>query len=191
MFDATFDATADAMFDAIMPAGGSARRLGGADKPGLLLDGRPLLDHVLAAVAAAERVVVVGPTRPTLRPVQWRREAPIGGGPVAALAAAVVDVRAPQCVVLAADLPRVGPAVPVLLGALAGHDAAVLRTAGRRNFLAAAWRSAALRDALAGITEPAGVAARTLYDGCDVVEVEDVDGWGRDCDTWADLEALA
>jgi hypothetical protein len=32
---------------------------------------------------------------------------------------------------------------------------------------------------------------RTLYDGRDVAEVDDTDGWGRDCDTWADLEDLA
>jgi molybdopterin-guanine dinucleotide biosynthesis protein A len=178
------------MFDAIVPAGGAARRLDGADKPGLLLGGRPLLDHVLAAVAAAERIVVVGPARPTAVPVLWRRESPTGGGPVAALATGVADLIAPRCVVLAADLPRIGPAVPVLLDALGEHDAAVLVLDGRRNFLAATWRTAALRDAIAELADPAGAAVRTLYDGRDVVDIEDADGWGRDCDTWADLEEL-
>jgi molybdopterin-guanine dinucleotide biosynthesis protein A len=179
------------VFDAIVPAGGAARRLGGADKPGLLVDGRSLLDHVLAAVAGAARIVVVGPVRATSVPVRWRRESPVGGGPVAALAVGVAEVTALHCVLLAADLPRIGPAVPLLLGALGEHDAVVLVSAGRRNFLAAAWRTAALRDAIADLADPAGTAVRTLYDGRDVVEVEDTGGWGRDCDTWTDLEDLA
>ena len=53
----------DPPFDAVVLAGGAAARLGGADKPGLDLDGRPLLAHVLDAVAAAPRRVVVGPPR--------------------------------------------------------------------------------------------------------------------------------
>ena len=179
------------MYDAIIPAGGAARRLGGADKPGFLVDGRPLLDHVLAAAAGAARIVVVGPARPTALPVQWRRESPPGGGPVAALAVGVADLGAPYCIVLAADLPRIGPAVPLLADAALDHVAAVIVSAGRRNFLAAAWRTAALRDAIADLPDPAGAAVRLLYEGRDVVDVEDADGWGRDCDTWADLEEFA
>jgi molybdopterin-guanine dinucleotide biosynthesis protein A len=156
----------------------------------LLLDGRPLLDHVLAAVADAARIVVVGPERPTSVPVRWCREAPVGGGPVAAIAAGLAEVTAPVCVLLAADLPRIAPAVPGLLAALTGHDAAVLQSAGRRNHLAAAWRTPALRAAVAGIGGPAGAAARDLYLECDVAEVDDPGQWGRDCDTWADVEAL-
>jgi molybdopterin-guanine dinucleotide biosynthesis protein A len=178
------------VFDAIILAGGAARRLGGADKPGVLVDGRPLLDHVLAAAAQARRVVVVGPQRPTARPVLWRREFPPGGGPVAALGAGLPELSSPHCVVLAADLPRIAGAVPVLLAAVSGHDSALLVAAGRRNYLAAAWRTAALRDALAALPAPSGTPARALYEGRDVVDVEDAGGWGRDCDTWADLEAL-
>lgn len=178
------------MYDAIIPAGGAARRLDGADKPGLLVDGRTMLDHVLAAVAGAGRRVVVGPVRPTAVPVVWRRESPVGGGPVAALAAGLPEVAAPYCVLLAADLPRIAPAVPVLLAAVAGRDAAVLVADGRRNVLAAAWLTEALRAAVAQLPDPAGAAVRALYEGRDVAEVEDAGGWGRDCDTWADLEAL-
>ncbi|MEU6735450.1 DUF6457 domain-containing protein [Streptomyces physcomitrii] len=74
-------------FDAVVLAGGGARRLGGADKPGLRVGGRRLLDRVLTACAAAERTVVVAAPRPTVRPVRWTREEPPGSGPVAALAA--------------------------------------------------------------------------------------------------------
>ncbi|MFF8511565.1 DUF6457 domain-containing protein [Streptomyces sp. NPDC015492] len=75
--------------DAVVLAGGAARRLGGADKPGVRVGGRPLLDRVLAACRRAERTVVVGVPRPTVRPVHWTREDPPGGGPLAALDAGV------------------------------------------------------------------------------------------------------
>ncbi|MZF89845.1 NTP transferase domain-containing protein, partial [Streptomyces sp. SID5643] len=35
-----------ARYDAVVLAGGAARRLGGADKPGVRVGGRPLLDRV-------------------------------------------------------------------------------------------------------------------------------------------------
>ncbi|MEU7024604.1 DUF6457 domain-containing protein [Streptomyces sp. NPDC046203] len=72
-------------FDAVVLAGGSARRLGGADKPGVRVGGRPLLDRVLAGCRDARRTVVVAAPRATSRPVDWAREEPPGGGPVAAL----------------------------------------------------------------------------------------------------------
>ncbi|MEU7054400.1 NTP transferase domain-containing protein, partial [Streptomyces eurythermus] len=37
-----------APYDAVVLAGGAARRLGGADKPGVRVGGRALLDRVLA-----------------------------------------------------------------------------------------------------------------------------------------------
>lgn len=91
-------------------AGGAARRLGGADKPALPVGGRMLLDRVLAACAGAGSTVVVGPRRPTVRPVRWTREEPAGGGPLPALAAGLAALppshESPEVVlVLAADLP--------------------------------------------------------------------------------------
>ena len=75
-------------FDAVVLAGGSARRLGGADKPGLAVGGATMLDRVLAACADARTTVVVGPERTTARPVRGARERPPGGGPVAVIARA-------------------------------------------------------------------------------------------------------
>jgi molybdopterin-guanine dinucleotide biosynthesis protein A len=53
-------------FDAVVLAGGRSTRLGGADKPGLVVGRRTLLGSVVWAVTAAgaSRVVVVGPQRP-------------------------------------------------------------------------------------------------------------------------------
>jgi molybdopterin-guanine dinucleotide biosynthesis protein A len=202
------------MFDAIVLAGGAATRLGGADKPAIEVGGDTLLDRTLAAVSAARRVVVVGPPRPVPAGVRagrltsagvragrlmsgavragrliWCREQPPGGGPVAAIAAGFGRTTADAVVVLAADLPWIAPAVPRLLAALGDADVAVLVDAsGRRSYLAAAWRRTALRAALAATGGPAGVAARRLFDGVEVIEVLDSAGWAEDCDTWSDVE---
>ena len=182
------------MYNAIVLAGGAARRLDGAPKPQLEVAGVRLLDRVVAAVPGAARVVVVGPRQPVAREVTWTRETPAGSGPVAALAAglALVDapvVEAPAVLVLAADLPWIAGAVAPLLAALPADGAAVLVDAdGRRNHLAAAWRTASLRAALAALGDPVGAAVRAVFAAAaEVVEVPDPGGWGRDCDTWDDL----
>lgn len=178
------------VFDAVVLAGGRARRLGGVDKPGLVVGQLSLLDHVLDALRDAGRVVVAGPPRPTARAVRWCREDPVGAGPVAALAAALPLVTAATTVLAAADLPNLRPAVGPLLAAVGDADAAVLVDAdGHRNVLAAAWRTAALRDAVDRLPAPGGAPVRALYEGVAAVEVPDPAGWGRDCDTWADLAA--
>jgi molybdopterin-guanine dinucleotide biosynthesis protein A len=175
------------VYDAIVLAGGRARRLGGAAKPQLTVGGRTLLDAVVAAVAGAGRVVVVGPDQPVAAPVVWRREEPAGGGPVAAIAAGLPATDADVVVVLAADLPAIAPAVPRLLAALPERGAAVLADGtGRLNYLAAAWRRSDLAGALATVG-PAGASVRSLLAAVPVTAVPDGGGWGRDCDTWEDL----
>ena len=177
-------------FDAVVLAGGAAARFGGADKLGLDLDGRPLLAHVLDAVAAAERRVVVGPPRDVPPGVLVCREVPPGGGPVAALAAGIVHTNASSVVVLAADLPWIGPAVDRLLAGLEADniEAAILVDRnGRLNPLAAAWRRSTLLAALAR-EPPTGRAMRRLLAGVPLLLILDEDGWSFDCDTQADLD---
>lgn len=176
------------MYDAIILAGGTARRLGGVDKPALDVGGVSLLDRAVDAVAGAARIVVVGPRRPVVREVLWCREQPVGGGPVAAIATGLACTAAEIVVVLAADLPWVCPAVPVLLGALSSGNVAVLvDPSGRVNHLAAVWRRAALTAALKSVGDPDGAPVRSLLAGAEQILVPDTGGWGRDCDTWDDL----
>ena len=184
------------MYDALILAGGSARRLGGADKPAVDVGGRTLLEHVLVAVPDATRVVIVGPRRPLpaayAADVIWCVEDPPGGGPVAAISAGLSHTAADVVLVLAADLPSVRPAVPVLRAALGTGrvDVALLADpGGRDNHLAAAWRRDALATALAAVGEPAGVPMRALLQAAEVARVADVQAWGRDCDTWPDIDA--
>ncbi|GGO43158.1 hypothetical protein GCM10012286_26360 [Streptomyces lasiicapitis] len=145
-------------FDAVVLAGGRAARLGGADKPGVRVGGRALLERVLAACAGAGTTVVVAEPRPTGRPVVWAREEPVGGGPLAALDAGLRLTRADLVVVLSADLPFLREqTVRRLVAALCaaeGADGAVLTDPeGRDQPLVAVYRSAALRRGLGELAE--------------------------------------
>jgi molybdopterin-guanine dinucleotide biosynthesis protein A len=184
-------------FDAPVLAGGAGRRLSGADKAAIEIGGQTLLDRTIGAVADAKTIVIAGPARVSAAPdaerVRWCREEPPGGGPVAGLAAGLVHLRSNLVVVLAVDMPRVAPAVAALVAALdtgpAEAAAAVLVDRdGRRNFLAAAWRRAALEAAVAALPDAAGAAMRALYGQQTVVEVPDPTGWGADIDTVADFD---
>ncbi|HVX43370.1 MAG TPA: NTP transferase domain-containing protein [Mycobacteriales bacterium] len=176
-------------FDAIILTGGTARRLNGADKPALLVGGEPMVGAVARAVAAADRLIVVGPAHPALRPAVVTREDPPGSGPAAAIAAGLEHVRAPYVAVLAGDLPflRAGT-IAALLSAVDGHEVAVVRDAGGRSqWLCALWSAPALRRRLAG--DPAGRSMRSVYAGADVVPLDpaaEPPVW-FDVDTHADL----
>ncbi|MER5213978.1 NTP transferase domain-containing protein [Streptomyces sp. NPDC002838] len=180
--------------DAVVLAGGAARRLGGADKPGVRVGGRALLDRVLAACADARTTVVVADPRPTTRPVTWAREDPPGGGPLAALDAGLRHTTAEEVVALSADLPFLGGAtVRRLLTALraSGADGVLLTDAdGRDQPLVAAYRAPALRRELAALSEEhsglTGLPLRRLTAALDLTRVLDPVA-SFDCDTWDDI----
>lgn len=184
-------------FDGIVLAGGGARRLGGIDKPASLVAGRSMLQRAVDACAGAERVVVVGPRPPQdTRPVFLTRERPVGSGPAAALAAGLLQVKSPLVVLLAADLPRVDAAtVAELVQALDSAPPAVeavvpLDADGREQPMAAAYRAAALRDAVAASGDLTGMSLRVLVAGLSRVSPQRPALWGRlvDVDTPADLD---
>ncbi|MGW0331605.1 NTP transferase domain-containing protein [Streptomyces sp. NPDC003011] len=189
-------------YDAVVLAGGAAKRLGGADKPGVRVGGRALLDRVLGACADARTTVVVAEPRPTARPVTWTRERPPGGGPVAALDAGLRHTTAQDVVVLSADLPFLtAETVGRLLSALrTGTAEGVLLTDadGRDQPLVAAYRANALRrelTVLAGAASTSGSTAgggltglplRRLTAGLGLTRVPDPVA-SFDCDTWDDI----
>lgn len=198
-------------YDAVVLAGGAARRLGGADKPGLALAGRPLLDRVLDACAGAVATVVVGPRRDLGRPVLWACEDPPGGGPLPALAAGLRQTGAGTVLVFAADLPfltrATADALRAALATALARDADA-RTAdggaeavdgvvltdpnGRDQPLAAAYRTEALRHGLAAIAAEHstlhGLPLRLLTAGLTLVRLPDPTGSASfDCDTWDDV----
>jgi len=174
----------------IVLAGGAARRLSGVDKPALAVGGKPLLARAIAALAGAERVIVVGPRRAGFD-VVWTREREPGTGPVAALAAglAFVPPETEVVAVLAADLPGIRRStVDRLLGAIGEAAGAVLVDAsGVRQWLVGAWRVQALREALPDPVEHA--ALRKMLGVLDVVDVPAQPGEADDIDTPEDLES--
>lgn len=182
------------MYDVVVLAGGAARRLGGADKPGVRVGGRALLDRVLAACPDASTTVVVADPRPTARPVVWAREDPPGGGPLAALDAGLRHATARYVVVLSADLPFLQEATARLLLTVlrtGGADGVLLTDAdGRDQPLVAAYRIPSLRGELAALTKEhgslTGLPLRRLTAALDLTRVPDPVA-SFDCDTWDDI----
>jgi molybdopterin-guanine dinucleotide biosynthesis protein A len=142
-------------YTAVVLAGGKAARLGGQAKPQLIVGGRPILAAVLDAVADAERRIVVGPPQPVPPDVLLVREQPPRGGPVAAVRAGLAAVDSEVVAVLAGDLPFVtGALIGRLREQLTGDGVLVVDDAGRDQYLLGAWRTAALRAAVAGPQGP-------------------------------------
>ncbi|MFE4449075.1 NTP transferase domain-containing protein [Streptomyces sp. NPDC056796] len=184
-------------YDVIVLAGGAAKRLGGADKPGLQVGGRALLDRVLAVCAGAGSTVVVGGRRPTSRPVTWTREVPEGGGPLAALGAGVRHTGAEYVLALSADLPFLEDATIRSLLAAAGtgtHEGALCTDQdGRDQPLVAVYRAEPLRRELALLATEhgslSGLPLRLLTAELDLARVQAGPLASFDCDTWEDIAA--
>lgn len=195
-------------YAAVVLSGGTARRMGGADKASLVYAGRSLLVHALAAVAAAEPVVVVGPP-PDIGPERdpdtgldsgtgpgagrkflLTREEPAGGGPVAGLVAGL-DALAPAAptwvAVLAVDMPRVtADTLDRLRRAALGRDGAFLADADGRRQLAGVVSAAALDRVRPA--DPGGRPLHRLLGSLNLALVAAEGDEGRDVDTWADLD---
>jgi molybdopterin-guanine dinucleotide biosynthesis protein A len=172
---------------AIVLAGGRGRRLGGVDKPALRIGDRTLLDVALGAVAGAP-AVVVGPDRDVPPGVIVVREDPPGGGPAAAIVAGLAALPAPAAdalvVVLAADLPAVDAAtVRRLCVAVNGGGAVPVDRAGRRQWLAGAWRYRGLVAAARRRADWHGRSVRELLGPLEPVEVTGDEAATVDVDT--------
>lgn len=188
----------EAAFDAVVLAGGRGSRLGGPSKPEVVVGGRALLDHALAAVSDASRVVVVGPPSVARPGIPTVLEDPPDGGPVAGLAAglaalASLSSTSEYVVVLACDIPRAGAALPALRAATSadGVDGARLVSPdGHPQHLVAVYRSSALTAALLRLPTVHGASMRALTTGLTLVDVPDTDDSAADADTWPDVARL-
>ncbi len=141
-------------FGVIILAGGRGRRMGGQDKPGLVVGEDTLIASVTRAghAAGARQVIVVGPVRPGLPGVSFVREEPPGAGPVPALERGLAGASPTWVAVLAADLPFLRAShLTTLLAAAGDRPGAIgVDEAGRPQWLAGCWRTEALRQAMAG-----------------------------------------
>lgn len=199
---------------AVVLAGGRGSRLGGVRKAELLVDGTPLLVHVLAGVAGcAQRIVVGFPDLDVPAGVELTREDPPGAGPAAAIGAGVARIR-PETdwlLVLACDQPGAGAIVPPLIeaarAARADIESIFARTApdaaqaarapaggavgaaGRVEWLAGIHRLDALRGVIAARGETlADSSVRRLFAPLNQATIPAPPGSTRDIDTWDDHE---
>jgi molybdopterin-guanine dinucleotide biosynthesis protein A len=194
----TPDAASPALrLGAVVLAGGTGRRMGGVDKASVEVGGVSLLERALTATMAIGEVVVVGPRVATSRPVTWTVEDPPQGGPAAGLLAALDAFAVPPelVAVLAVDMPHLHAATLARLVWAVEADpqvegAVLVDATGRRQTLAAVYRSAALAAARAGAGREHGLPMRRLVEPLRLVEVPAVGDEARDVDTWADLDIL-
>lgn len=186
---------AELLVGVVIPAGGTAARLGGADKPRLDVGGRSILARLVADLDPLP-VVIVGPPGPgpgTDRPgVAWCREEPPGGGPAAALAAGLRLLPDVELVVaIAGDQPFAATAVPRLVDAVLGDPTAQAAVGvdgdGRDQPLLAVYRAATLRARLLGPVD--GLSMRRVLVGLVVLRVPLTVSESVDVDDPADLAA--
>jgi len=140
------------MPSAAILAGGRASRFGGRDKSALVVEGRPILDRQLAALAqvADDVMLVVGNETPPRADVRVVRDRVTASGPLGGLDAALAAARHDALVLLACDMPFVtARLLGHLLSLTPGADAVVPRTERGYHPLCAAY-TRACQAAVAG-----------------------------------------
>src|SRR3954468_9249154 len=132
-------------------AGGRGSRLGGVDKAALDLNDRPLLEHVLAAVApvAREILVVANDDRlasdPRLRVI---RDPEPHAGVLPALLAALDAATSELMLLVACDMPFLSrPLIVSLARQASGHDVVMPTVEGHEQPMHAIYRVDACRAA--------------------------------------------
>ena len=191
------------VLDAVILMGGRAERLGGAAKGDLRVEGRTLLERVVAAADVARDRVVVGEAGASVLPddVRVLREEPPFGGPAAAVAAGVraIGGDADAVLLLAGDQPFVAAAIEPLLAGFARATAAgadgvrAVDADGRAQHLTCIVRRAALEAAIGAASADGsidGVSMRRLLEPLRLVDVAVPDDATIDVDTWADADAV-
>ena len=181
---------------AIVLAGGRSSRFG-RDKLAERIDGRPLLDHAIAAVqAVATDVVVVA--APGMNPdvsegVRLVRDPVAFEGPLAGLAAglAALDPMVERVVVVAGDMPSLVPAVlrRLLDTVASAPDAAILGHDGDAVPLPMALRRGAAERAVGTLLDGGERRLRALNRALDA-EVIPESTWRQDDPTAATLRDI-
>ncbi|MFK5582974.1 molybdenum cofactor guanylyltransferase [Serinicoccus sp. LYQ131] len=192
--------TAAPTVDLIVLAGGRGERLGGQDKAALVVEGRSLLQRLLAAGPdLGGRVVVVGDT-PVPEGIAQTSEEPPGGGPAAGIGAGLdalvrlADGSEPAVwvAVAAVDQPRAAPVLAELRRHVAQLPAQVdalcrRHPDGRRQWLLAIYRRTALVGARARLDVEQGASVRSLVEDLAWRELDGPTEDLGDVDTWEDL----
>lgn len=162
----------------------------GTDKGRLVVSGRTFLERTLAAAApVASRLVAVAPPSPLPEvpgwpPLHFTLEDPPFGGPVAGIAAGLALVDTPQVLLLAVDLARPSAVVSQLEDIPDGKDGlALVDPDGWPQYLAARYRTSALRARLAGLGSVRGLSVRRFASALDLTLIAAAEGTTADIDS--------
>lgn len=124
-------------------AGGRARRMGGAVKPLLIVDGDTILARQCAVLVPRVREVIVAVATPgaALGGLRAVIDPIADAGPLAGVVAALAAIDTPWLLAVAGDMPSLAPAVIELLLAAATDevDAVAARIGGWPEPLCALW----------------------------------------------------
>ena len=158
----------------IVLSGGTSSRFG-ADKSQAILGNQQLIHHILTGIPKEFEIIIVG-ADPLFTPASYRciQENPVGGGPVAGIAAALELCESEIVGVLATDMPFAGAHMIHLLSAMTSHDDAIMfvDSKGFKQPLAALYRREPLENALTKIGNPHGASMRTLISDLIIHEVQ-------------------
>ena len=148
----------------IVLSGGTSSRFG-SDKSAAILGHKELIHHVLTGIPNEFDIIVVGPN-PLLNDVTYRciQENPIGGGPVAGIAAALEICESEFVGVIATDMPFAVSHMVHLLSAMNSDDDAAMYvdSKGFKQPLAAMYRREGIEMALAQLGYVQGQSMRNL-----------------------------
>ena len=157
----------------IVLSGGTSSRFG-ADKSQAMLGHQQLIHHILTGIPKEFEIIIVG-ADPLFTLASYRcvQENPVGGGPVAGIAAALELCESEIVGVLATDMPFAGAHMIHLLSAMTSHDDAIIfvDSEGFKQPLAALYRREGLETALSKIGNPHGASMRTLISHLNIHEI--------------------
>lgn len=189
----------------IVLAGGRSARFG-SDKLAAEIDGRPLIELAIAALAAVSMEVIVviapGDDRPLPDrvagiPIRRAHDDESFGGPLIGLLTGLEHAREPIAIVAGGDMPGLQPAV---LGQLTGSlvadpdaGAAALVYRGRRQQLPVALRNGIATDVARRLLASGERSLQSLADALRVVDIADADWRPSDpqADTLRDIDRPA
>jgi molybdenum cofactor guanylyltransferase len=154
----------------VILTGGTSRRMG-RDKASVDFGGTSLLEFVLAQVPEGTSIIIVGEQRDMS--ATYVREDPPGGGPVAAIHAALPHVSSESFRVIAVDTPF---GVPWLFqhALRPGVDAEIPRDAnGRPHYLCAQYNTPSFASVVSMLGTPENASLKEVVSHLKVVEYID------------------
>ena len=177
----------------IVLSGGTSRRFG-SDKSQAKIAGKSLIAIILGSIPSEFKVVIVGED-PKIENSQYQcvLEEPIGGGPLAGFKAGLDASESELVALIATDMPFASGLVLNLINSIRANDDAVMYVdaKGFKQPLAAVYRRASVKRALADMGQLDGKSVRELISHLMVHEIEmshEIAQALMDIDTAADLE---